>query len=226
MFEKFPVPFTKLKRLLVQSFVNWPLLPTGDPSNARHPANKGYVDTQVSAATAAVGLTLIESKTASSSATIDFTTGIDSTYDEYQIHYWDVMPATDNVALWLQVSKDAGVNWRSTAGDYRHSVGYVNTVNTGNTNSASDTKIQINRGVGNASNRGCAGQITFWNPSGTSRNKWFQLFGQHVDNTGVPEASNGRGAFILDNAAINGIRLLFSSGNIASGTFKLYGVKK
>lgn len=57
-------------------------------------------------------------------------------------------------------------------------------------------------------------------------NKRFILDGMHVDQAGLWERSTGVGGFILDNNAVSGLRLLFSSGNIASGTFELYGVNK
>ena len=43
------------------------------------------------------GLNLISTQTASSSSTIDFTSGIDSTYKEYIFKFYDIHPATDNV---------------------------------------------------------------------------------------------------------------------------------
>lgn len=171
------------------------------------------------------GLTLIQSQSPSGVATVDFTTGIGSTYDNYQLHLFDFMPAIDNVALWLRITMDGGSTWRATAADYRWLNGFTNTTY-GNSNSSSDTKIEINRDVGNATNEGCASIINFWNPSGTSRNKWFQWDGSHISASGTPERSYGQGRFMQSNNAINGVRLLFSSGNIAGGVAKLYGVQK
>jgi hypothetical protein len=37
-------------------------------------------------------LILLSTQTASNSATISFTTGLDSTYDEYQFHFIDIHP--------------------------------------------------------------------------------------------------------------------------------------
>lgn len=46
----------KVAKLWVNNIVNWPLLPTGNPSNSRHPAPKGYVDSAtISAITAKSG---------------------------------------------------------------------------------------------------------------------------------------------------------------------------
>src|SRR3990167_3675422 len=55
----------------------------------------------------APGLVFIESKTASASATIDFTSGLTSTYDEYLISMINVVPATDSDLLRMRVSQSA-----------------------------------------------------------------------------------------------------------------------
>ena len=44
-------------------------------------------------------MTLLETQTASSSSTIQFTSGIDDTYKEYQIHFMDVHPSGDGAAF-------------------------------------------------------------------------------------------------------------------------------
>ena len=49
-------------------------------------------------------LNLISTQTASSSATIDFTSGIDSTYKEYIFKLYDIHPATDGTDLSFQVT--------------------------------------------------------------------------------------------------------------------------
>jgi hypothetical protein len=41
--------------------------------------------------------TLIATATASASATLSFTTGIDSTYDAYEFRFENIHPATDNI---------------------------------------------------------------------------------------------------------------------------------
>ena len=48
-------------------------------------------------------LTLISSATASGSSSVEFTSGIDSTYDEYQFWFVDINPATDNAGISFQV---------------------------------------------------------------------------------------------------------------------------
>ena len=168
---------------------------------------------------------LIQSQTASASSSLDFTTGLsDTNFKYFIIRYTDLMPATDNVALWLRVSTDGGSSWRSTAGDYRWAVSFDNGA-TGNTSNASDTEMELNRAVGNATNEGCSGQVLAYNLTGSSMNKRFVLDGMHVDQAGLWERSHGVGGFIFSNAAVNGLRVLFSSGNITSGTVELRGLR-
>jgi hypothetical protein len=44
-------------------------------------------------------LVLLSTQTASASANISFTTGLDSTYDEYIFKFINIHPATDNVSF-------------------------------------------------------------------------------------------------------------------------------
>jgi hypothetical protein len=46
-------------------------------------------------------MVLISSQTASASASISFTTGIDSTYKEYVFYFVNIHPATNNINLLL-----------------------------------------------------------------------------------------------------------------------------
>ena len=70
--------------------------------------------------TASAGaVTFISSVTASSSATVSFTS-IGATYDTYMITFTRVLPATDNVRMRLRTSTDNGATYYSTAGDYKY----------------------------------------------------------------------------------------------------------
>ena len=52
-------------------------------------------------------MTLLATQTASSSATISFTSGIDDTYDSYVFKFYDIHPATDNAGLSFNLSIDS-----------------------------------------------------------------------------------------------------------------------
>jgi hypothetical protein len=60
-------------------------------------------------------LILLSTQTASASANISFTTGIDSTYDEYIFKFINCHPATDGVNLQVNLSStDGGSNYNVT----------------------------------------------------------------------------------------------------------------
>ena len=60
-------------------------------------------------------LKLIQEQTASNSASISFTTGIDSTYDVYIFKFMGVNPATDGANFTFQASTDGGSSYGVTA---------------------------------------------------------------------------------------------------------------
>jgi hypothetical protein len=75
-----------------------------------------------------------------------------------------------------------------------------------------------------AADGGVSGVLRFW-PNGTAGKK-------NIQNDCVHWAVNGPTRNFTScqwngaNTALNGIRFLFSSGNITSGNFRLYGVQR
>ena len=59
-------------------------------------------------------LILISSQTASNSANISFTTGLNGTYDLYEFHFIDIHPRTDAVSFNFNMSTDSGSNYNVT----------------------------------------------------------------------------------------------------------------
>jgi hypothetical protein len=175
------------------------------------------------------GLVLIQAQTPSSVAALDFTTGINSTYEVYKLIGW-LQPATDDVELWLRISDDGGSTFEADAADYRYR-GTGN--NDGGTNaalvSASDTAFDITSSdaafaVGNAAAASIRCEITVTNPDSATLKKVISSQAAWVDPSG-----RAIGAFkdciVTATAAINGLRLLFESGDIAAGHVALYGLR-
>lgn len=179
-----------------------------------------------------LGLILIAVATASTSATIDFT-GLSSTYDEYVLTVTNFVPAANNSYPILRVSEDNGSTYKSGASDY----GYISSYNTDISatptgyGDSSESGIWINGGNGvssTASKGGLCCEIRIFSPASTSANKLFYMSGCSVKTAGGEAFFNftTSGRFVLDTNAINAVRILSSSGNITSGNFALYGVKK
>jgi len=197
------------------------------------------IQTQITAKpnTTDLGLHFIASTTLSNTATtVDFTSGIDSTYDEYELHIINAVPTTaGGVTAWLRTSPDAGATWNSTSGDYDWvlSIGTA-TAATVTNGSNTATRIELS-GSGaaksvdsNTAGGGFSGVVRVFDPAGTTYNKRVQwACSASTSNTaGNLETCSGTGSRFA-TAAINGLRFMFSSGNIAAGAkFKLYGVRK
>ena len=172
---------------------------------------------------------LIESKRVSNSPSINFTTGIDGTYDNYMLLLSGIIPATDDTELWLRVSDDGGATWEADAADYSYEFDLRSTGGTNNQASATDTKIPMvpvgaTGGLGGAAGESSNWEIRFSNPASKSLTKLFGFEGQYVDGGGRVNRVWGSGR---SNAttAINGVQLLMASGNI-TGNVSLYGFIK
>lgn len=174
------------------------------------------------------GLVPIERITTSSAATYDFQTGISSTYRSYRLVGW-LQPATDDVEFWIRFSDDGGSTYEADAGDYSYR-GFLNDdggTNRGG-NSNSDTKIKpmnadASLAVGNAADEFIQFDLMFSDPSGGTKGMAVQGMVAYVASTGVHVGGIFSGR-IKATANIEGIRLMFESGNIATGDATLYGI--
>jgi hypothetical protein len=167
-------------------------------------------------------MTLISTATASSSSSINFT-GLTSAYKNYVVIVTNCVPATNNAALYFRTSTNNGSSYDAGASDYYSSgTNFSNT--TWNYLAAVDAQGYINSsGQENvAANGGTSFTLTLVNPSAANRIQWYA--------TGFEYGTSEVGAFtrggfrLATTGAVNAIRFLYNSGNIASGTFKLYGI--
>jgi len=176
---------------------------------------------------------LLQTQTVSSSlAELAFTTQINSIFSKYVFEFINIIPATNGKGFQAQYSIDGGATYVSSnylgtnlsnttadaAGSYVNSASVINFCG----NYAADA----NWGMTNASNKGLCGQMTLWNPSSTAVNKQISYEGIGYTTLGSTYANVVSGNSILNNSttAINAIKFFFDSGNIASGTIKMYGV--
>ena len=173
-------------------------------------------------------LNLISTQTASSSATLNFTSGIDSTYKEYIFKFINCHPASNNVYLDFQGSTDSGSNYNTaiTASFFRAynaendsgaSIAYVD-VGQGNGTSYQN----LSRGVGNGNDECVSGYLHLFNPSDTTFVKHF------ISVTNINDSAYSQntyvGGYFNTTSAIDAVSFKMSSGNLDSGVIKLYGV--
>jgi hypothetical protein len=164
---------------------------------------------------------LISSATASASATISFT-GLSSTYKHYVLTITDLIPATDNVILYLRTSTNGGSTYDSGASDYI----WNTNVTTGAANfpaGATAAQIRLLDTVGNAAGEVANGVVWLHAPSTATK----FMTNSHLSHFGASDFfAETLGNGVRNTAAdVDAVQLLMSSGNITSGEFRLYGVK-
>ncbi len=175
-------------------------------------------------------LVLLEQHTASSSATLDFTTFISSTYDDYLIELVNVIPANNNINFVIRVGTGGGPTYDSGAnyGWFERSMRVGGgDVSSGAVSGATSMQIAgVSVGVSNNTLWGVSGNVHLTSPQSTSLNKTF--YGQtrwFYDAGADPVMSTCHGTYI-STTALTALRFLFGTGNIASGTIRIYGVAK
>jgi hypothetical protein len=185
----------------------------------------------MNSALSGAGPVLIQSQTASSSSSIEFTSGLDSTYDKYMFVFVNIHAASNGERLQFQVSTDGGssygVNIISTYFDARHKEDDSDTGLTYQPNQdlANSTSYQdLNRGMGTNNDDSHSGILYLVQPSSTTFVKHFYGTCNHVEH-GVTSMNGFVSGYVNSASAVDAINFKCSSGNIDAGTFKLYGVK-
>ena len=179
----------------------------------------------------AKSMILLTTETASSSATISFTSGIDSTYDEYVFKFINVQPATDGKKFSVGF-RDGSTNYDATktttyfyAYHSEDDTGAVGLGYEGANDLAQSTGFQpLSNATGSDSDEGVSGELRLYSPSSTTYVKHFMARVNSYGNYPINVDSHIAG-YCNVTAAIDGVQFKYDSGNIASGTIKLYGIK-
>lgn len=172
--------------------------------------------------------TLIATATASASATLSFTSGIDSTYDVYEFRFENMHPASDGVQFQFQVNADGqtGFNEVMTTTLFRAIHNEADTV-TGlayyDLDQAQGTAYQAISLSGGDTDESTSGVLTLYAPSSTTYVKHFTSRANSYWSTNYSMEFYAAG-YINTTSAIDEISFKFSSGNIDAGTIKMYGV--
>lgn len=177
-------------------------------------------DADVAAIT--TGITLLEEQAPASVSSADFSTGIDDTYGEYIFVLTNVVPATDNVALWLRSSTDGGSTYDAGASDYAWRL----LTNATTTTDTTDAQIELTTAtIGSDTNEnGFTGRVHLFDPAGAEYTA-FRHFGIYDEANGDLYIADGGGKRLAAED-VDAVRFMFSSGDIESGTIRLYGVTK
>lgn len=175
---------------------------------------------QVSAAGGS--LVHLSTVTASASATVDIETTFDATYDAYVIVATGVKSASNGVNLQARVKSD-GAYVSSGVYQYHTHYGENNDATYKALIGALQTQIEVLRSIDNDADDNCNFQMMVFSPSSTTLQKCLQW---HGTSTNVSGTFNSGSGWVASAAAVTGVRFFCSTGNIASGEFRLYGIKK
>jgi hypothetical protein len=177
-------------------------------------------------------LVLLSTQTASASANISFTTGLDSTYDEYIFKFINCHPATDGARFTFNGSTDGGSNYNvtKTTTFFRAKHDEADTATTLNyeTNEdlAQSTSYQyITNPIGNDNDESGVGTLYLFSPSSTTYVKHF-ISTTNIYTNGSETENNFMAGYFNTTSAVNAIRFQMSTGNIDDGIIKMYGVAK
>jgi hypothetical protein len=200
-----------------------------------------YNNNSISAITAAAGLTsgamtLIKEQTASASATISFVDGtsdvvLDSTYPIYLFKFINIHPAsTQPFRFQANAAGGSGYNETITSTAFR---AYHNESDTATTLSY-DTGNDQAQGTGfqklhgnltaTGNDQGGCGELYIFSPSSTTFVKHF-ISTISGDLDGSFAQIQYVAGYFNTTSAIDEIQFKVDSGNIDSGTIKLYGIK-
>ena len=173
----------------------------------------------------------ISEQTASGSASISFTTGIDSTYPIYKFEFINIHPATDGVGLTFQASTNGGSSYGITATTtlfrsqhYENDSSASLSYDTGNDQAQSTSFIKLTAGIGNADDKNGSGILYLFQPSSSVYVKHFLFTGQILEDADVSKQTFHAGYF-NSTSVIDAVQFKMIVGNMDIGTIKLYGIK-
>jgi len=177
-------------------------------------------------------MTLLSTATASSSSTIDFTSGIDSTYKEYIFKFISIHQSNDGADFQFQVDTGTNTNYNQTI----TSAGFLayhqedDSASALSTHSGSavlhqETGFQdLGRSLGNDNDQSLSGELHLFEPSSSTFAKQFMAV---INEAASDNGTNQRHVtgYINTTTAITRIRFKADAGTIDSGTIKMYGIK-
>jgi hypothetical protein len=185
--------------------------------------------TAYNAAIATGNMVLISSQTASNSASISFTTGINSTYKEYQFYFVNIHARTDNTDFQFNGSTDSGSNYNVTKTSSFFEAGH----NESDSNTflqyndtfdlAQSTSFQtISRNLSSDADHSAVAFLTLFNPASTTYVKHYISVSNGVQYEDYNENWYNAG-YMNTTSAINAVQFKMSSGNF-DGDILMYGI--
>ena len=170
---------------------------------------------------------LLEQHTASSSATLDFTTFISSTYDDYQFRFLGLVNATNSQDLLCRMGTGGGPSWDTGANySYENFVWRAGASAVSGATGVTSIKMNFNGATVSNAQTGIAvsGHANFYLPQNTTF--WKEINGIASYWDASFRVNNNFDGRYESTTAVTGVRFFFASGNITSGIIRVYGLGK
>lgn len=169
---------------------------------------------------------LISTVTASNDGTVTFT-GLSSTYFKYIVEIADLLPAGNNVEFRMRTSTNNGSSYDGSTNDYfwvrNEHLSDTGTTSSQNESGADSAYILLASVVGDDAGEEAAGTINILNPSAANHCNIKWDFSSIDSGDSLLEARGS--ARRMAAANVDAIQFYFDTGNISTGTFKLYGLR-
>ena len=174
------------------------------------------------------GLNLISTQTASSSSTIDFTSGIDSTYKEYIFKFINIHPSANGQNFGFQAATGTNNNYNQTITSTFFEATHGESGSGGAVSyktakdQAQGTGLQSLGQPNNNDDASISGTLHLFDPSNDTFVKHF--IARANLNESSSQSDNFIAGYINTATAITRVQFKSSSGTMDSGVIKLYGV--
>ena len=161
----------------------------------------------------------------SGTANVQFTSGIDSTYNAYLFILSDVHPSDDDEPLQMQVSTDGGSSYISSNYGFAHKGNTAGGSELSHYNGNDSVFDMSSQNVGNANDESISVQLYLHKPSGTNSHKLINGTSTVVDNGNTVSSTVFGGMNYSTTSALTAVKFFFGNGTIDRGDFTLLGLK-
>ena len=186
--------------------------------------------TELAQVSAGDGITLISSQTASSSASISFTSGIDSTYRTYLLKFINIHPDSSQPSFTFNMSTDGGTNYNVTKTTTVFTTYHFEddssadlVYDSGLDLAQSQDYQNLGNLINNNSDDSHTGYLYLFSPSSTTYVKHFISEFQKGNGGGGASTNQFFAGYGNTTSAINALDFKMSSGTF-SGTIHMYGI--
>jgi hypothetical protein len=180
---------------------------------------------------------LLQTTTISSTtASINFTSGLTSTYKEYVFDFINMTLSDGGQNFFVNFSTDGGSNYNATKTTTSFWVNHDEDNSQGTRGAGPEYKTGfdkaqsagdqlLNWGVSDDADSSLCGELHLFNPSSTTYVKHFYATTTCMAISDIGTSTNYTAGYLNTTSAVNAITFLFDAGDIESGTIKMYGIK-